>query len=109
MGLTNAALANAVTAGQLLRWECGELHTAMRSQHGAQRERPAVLEGLRWAIPCGERLTVTAAGLQHRVPCWGYVFAEHDLPAGLDEQRIQVCFCCSQFLSFVDVQGKLCC
>lgn len=35
-----------------------------------------VVEGLTWTIPCEEGFTVTAAQLQHRVPCWGYVFQE---------------------------------
>jgi ribonuclease Z len=31
--------------------------------------------GLLWQIPCRQAV-VTAAQLQHRVPCWGYVFDE---------------------------------
>jgi ribonuclease Z len=31
--------------------------------------------GLVWRLP-GEHATITAAQLQHRVPCWGYVFDE---------------------------------
>jgi len=31
--------------------------------------------GLLWELPCRKAL-VTAAQLQHRVPCWGYVFEE---------------------------------
>ena len=34
------------------------------------------MRGLRWTIPCDNGLQVTAAQLQHRVPCWGYVFRE---------------------------------
>lgn len=40
--------------------------------------REGVVEGYQWAIPCEEGITVTAAQLQHRVPCWGYVFSEED-------------------------------
>lgn len=36
--------------------------------------------GLLWQIPCRDAL-VTAAQLQHRVPCWGYVFEERLQPA----------------------------
>jgi ribonuclease Z len=35
--------------------------------------------GLLWQIPCRQAM-VTAAQLQHRVPCWGYVFEENVLP-----------------------------
>ncbi|KAG2427852.1 hypothetical protein HXX76_012173 [Chlamydomonas incerta] len=37
-------------------------------------------EGLYWDIPNCAGVTVRAAQLQHRVPCWGYVFAETALP-----------------------------
>lgn len=40
-----------------------------------------VTEGLAWTIPCEHGLTVTAAQLLHRVPCWGYVIKEADTPA----------------------------
>lgn len=32
--------------------------------------------GLRWTVRPMQDVVVTAAQLQHRVPCWGYVFAE---------------------------------
>jgi ribonuclease Z len=35
--------------------------------------------GLLWQIPCRQAM-VTAAQLQHRVPCWGYVFEETVVP-----------------------------
>lgn len=56
-----------------------------------------VIEGLTWTIPCEGGFTATAAQLQHRVPCWGYVFQEPQAPpipdraaisaAGIDEVR----------------------
>lgn len=36
--------------------------------------------GLLWQIPCRQAI-VTAAQLQHRIPCWGYVFEERVQPA----------------------------
>ncbi|EIE27077.1 Metallo-hydrolase/oxidoreductase [Coccomyxa subellipsoidea C-169] len=58
-----------------------------------------VIEGLAWTIPCEDGITVTAAQLQHRVPCWGYVFQEAGLPpvpdqalmasAGVDEEAVR--------------------
>lgn len=35
-----------------------------------------MVPGLTWTIPCEGGVTVTAAQLQHRLPCWGYVFQE---------------------------------
>ena len=29
-----------------------------------------------WTMQCEGDVTVTAAQLQHRLPCWGYVFQE---------------------------------
>lgn len=42
-----------------------------------------VHEGLTWSVasPSAAGLTVQAAQLQHRVPCWGYVFRERDVAA----------------------------
>jgi ribonuclease Z len=44
-----------------------------------------VIEGLTWTIPCEDGITVTAAQLQHRVPCWGYVFQEAGVPPVPDQ------------------------
>ena len=46
-----------------------------------QRDYAPVVPGLVWTLQCGQGLsmTVRAAQLQHRLPCWGYVFTE--LPA----------------------------
>ncbi len=44
-----------------------------------------VIEGLTWTIPCGGGFTATAAQLQHRVPCWGYVFQEPGTPPTPDQ------------------------
>ncbi len=41
-----------------------------------QAHNVPVVPGLVWTIPCEGGLTVTAAQLQHRLPCWGYVFQE---------------------------------
>jgi hypothetical protein len=38
------------------------------------------MDGLVWTLPCEDGITVTAAQLQHRVPCWGYVFQEASRP-----------------------------
>ena len=64
----------------LLEWERGQVHKAMR-QRGIQGGGVS-LAGLSWAIPCGPHLSVTAAGLEHRLPCWGYAFREHDTVLG---------------------------
>jgi ribonuclease Z len=62
-----------------------------------------VVDGLTWTIPCEGGFTATAAQLQHRVPCWGYVFQEPGRapspdPAllartGLQEARASVTAC----------------
>eukprot|EP00210_Caulerpa_lentillifera_P006854 g6551.t1 len=44
---------------------------------GVQLSR-GVKKGYRWEIDVGNGMTVTAAQLQHRVPCWGYVLKEAD-------------------------------
>lgn len=45
---------------------------------GARRACPQVpvVPGLVWSMPGPAGLRITAAQLQHRVPCWGYVFQE---------------------------------
>ena len=35
-----------------------------------------VIPGLTWTMKCDNGLTVRAAQLQHRLPCWGYVIEE---------------------------------
>ena len=47
-----------------------------------------VIDGLTWTIPCGGGFTATAAQLQHRVPCWGYVFQEPGTPPLPDQALI---------------------
>ncbi|GMH39725.1 hypothetical protein BSKO_07623 [Bryopsis sp. KO-2023] len=37
-----------------------------------------VFRGYQWEIECEDGVKVTAAQLQHRVPCWGYVVKEPD-------------------------------
>ena len=65
---------------ELVEWECGEARRARRQQ-GARGSSGVRLDGVTWLIPAGPpRLAVTAAGLHHRLPCWGYVFHEHDQP-----------------------------
>lgn len=39
-----------------------------------------LIEGLTWTVHCDDDITVTAAQLQHRLPCWGYVFQEPGRP-----------------------------
>ena len=43
-----------------------------------QRNYAPVVPGLVWSLQCGQGapVTVHAAQLQHRLPCWGYVFTE---------------------------------
>ncbi len=43
---------------------CGQVHNI------------PVIPGLVWTIRTEEGIVVTAAQLQHRLPCWGYVFQE---------------------------------
>ena len=42
----------------------------------AQVHNVPVIPGLVWTIHIEESIVVTAAQLQHRLPCWGYVFQE---------------------------------
>ncbi len=42
----------------------------------AQVHNVPVIPGLVWTIHIEEGIVVTAAQLQHRLPCWGYVFQE---------------------------------
>jgi len=42
----------------------------------AQVHNIPVIRGLVWTIRAEEGVVVTAAQLQHRLPCWGYVFQE---------------------------------
>ena len=83
----------AVGIDALIEWECGEARRARRQQQGAPGSRGVPLDGVTWVIPAGPpRLAVTAAGLDHRLPCWGYVFHEHDEPlaaAGADRAQVQ--------------------
>ena len=50
-----------------------------------------VVDGLTWTISCEFGVTVTAAQLQHRVPCWGYVFKEADTPPSERLGKLQEC------------------
>ena len=64
-----------------MEWECGEAR-GTRRQQGGRGAGGVSLGGVTWALPVGPPgLAVTAAGLDHRLPCWGYVFQEHDEPA----------------------------
>ncbi|KAK9808685.1 hypothetical protein WJX72_001882 [[Myrmecia] bisecta] len=57
-----------------------------RSPNGRPRNmhQVPVVPGLKWTIRCEDGLTVTAAQLQHRVPCWGYVMKEADQPSQIN-------------------------
>ncbi|BDA44477.1 Zinc phosphodiesterase ELAC protein 1 [Coccomyxa sp. Obi] len=54
-------------------------------RHMSAEHEVEVIEGLTWTIPCGGGFTATAAQLQHRVPCWGYVFQEPGTPPTPDQ------------------------
>ena len=72
-----------------MEWECGEGRRARR-QRGEQGGGGVRLAGVSWALPAGPpRITVTAAGLDHRLPCWGYVFREQDQEVGGDGDQVQ--------------------
>ncbi|KAL3144216.1 hypothetical protein ABBQ32_003995 [Trebouxia sp. C0010 RCD-2024] len=48
-----------------------------RNKHSSlQAHNIPVVPGLAWTAACEGGMTVTAAQLQHRLPCWGYVFQE---------------------------------
>lgn len=76
----------------LLQWESGEAQKARR-QRGVQGCGVA-LGGLSWAIPCSPAMSVTAAGLEHRLPCWGFAFREHDRVLGPSLQLLKVSGVC---------------
>ena len=48
-----------------------------------------LIEGLTWTVPCGDGIIVTAAQLQHRLPCWGYVFREAGQPPLPDPAKLE--------------------
>ncbi len=78
------------TADELVEWECGEARRTRRQQ-GGRGAGGVPLGGVTWVLPVGPpRLAVTAAGLDHRLPCWGYVFQEHDEPAAGGANGAQV-------------------
>ena len=47
-----------------------------------------LIEGLTWTVPCEDGITLTAAQLQHRLPCWGYVFREAGCPPLPDPAKL---------------------
>ena len=47
-----------------------------------------LIEGLTWTVPCDDGIIVTAAQLQHRLPCWGYVFREAGQPPLPDPAKL---------------------
>ena len=47
-----------------------------------------VVPGLTWTLPCPGGFKVTAAQLQHRVPCWGYVFEENPKKGGPPARKV---------------------
>ncbi len=49
-----------------------------------------LIEGLTWTVPCADGITATAAQLQHRLPCWGYVFREAGKPPLPDASKLAV-------------------
>lgn len=48
-----------------------------------------VITGLTWTIPCAPGITITAAQLKHRVPCWGYVAREADKPPSEIAKKVE--------------------
>ncbi|DBA90517.1 TPA: hypothetical protein ACH3X1_003776 [Trebouxia sp. C0004] len=54
----------------------GRSRSHSRQQQSLQVHNVPVIPGLVWTIRAEEGLVVTAAQLQHRLPCWGYVFQE---------------------------------
>lgn len=72
----------------MLEWESGDSQKARRNR--GIKGCGVSLSGLSWAIPCGPGLSVTAAGLEHRLPCWGYTFREHDRVLGPNLQLLKV-------------------
>lgn len=48
-----------------------------------------VRRGLTWTTKLPGGVTVTAAQLQHRMPCWGYVFEEPTIPAEVPKDAKQ--------------------
>lgn len=47
-----------------------------------------LIQGLTWTVPCDDGITATAAQLQHRLPCWGYVFREAGQPPLPDSVKL---------------------
>ena len=47
-----------------------------------------LIEGLTWTVPLDDGIIVTAAQLQHRLPCWGYVFREAGQPPLPDPAKL---------------------
>ncbi|KAL0049373.1 hypothetical protein WJX82_000641 [Trebouxia sp. C0006] len=54
----------------------GRSRSHNRQQQSLQVHNVPVIPGLVWTIHIEEGIVVTAAQLQHRLPCWGYVFQE---------------------------------
>lgn len=48
-----------------------------------------LIEGLTWTVPLDDGIIVTAAQLQHRLPCWGYVFREAGQPPLPDPAKLE--------------------
>ena len=53
-----------------------------------------LIEGLTWTVPCEDGITLTAAQLQHRLPCWGYVFREAGCPPLPDPAKLAAAGAC---------------
>ncbi|KAK9791150.1 hypothetical protein WJX73_003775 [Symbiochloris irregularis] len=65
----------------------GDKWSSRRTDQNAMHEVP-VVPGLVWTLPCPKGITVTAAQLKHRVPCWGYVFQEASSAGGAPGRKV---------------------
>lgn len=59
-----------------------------RVAHACAPAQVPLVPGLTWTLPAALGVTITAAQLDHRVPCWGYVLREHDPPLRPQHERL---------------------
>ncbi|CAL5218555.1 g246 [Coccomyxa viridis] len=64
-----------------------------------------LIEGLTWTVPCDDGIIVTAAQLQHRLPCWGYVFREAGQPPLPDPAKLAASGATEEAVQSAIVQG----
>ncbi len=61
----------AFATGLLQRWQAADVSTLRRL---GSDDPGSPLPRLLWRLEAGQGMTITAAPLAHRLPCWGYVF-----------------------------------